>query len=105
MEQAMKSDPAAAPGIDQVKDELAALQRDFAALVEGLKTTAVDGAGAAVRASADRVGDGARLLYDRLSAQGERSAKAVGRQIEAQPVLSLLLAFGVGFCASRLLAR
>ena len=105
MEQSMKSQPAAAPGIDQVKDDIAALQRGLAALVDRLKAAAVDGTDEAMRESAKQLGDGARLLYERLSAQGTRSANAVSRQIEAQPVISLLIAFGVGYCASRLLSR
>ena len=44
-------------------------------------------------------------LLEKLAAEGERSTKAVGRQIEAQPVISVLVAFGVGFCVSRLLSR
>jgi hypothetical protein len=105
MEHNVKSPLAAAPGLDQVKDDIVALKRDLAALLDKMKAFAVDGAGEAARDSAEQLGDGARMLYERLAAQGERSAKAVGRQIEAQPVLSLLVAFGVGFCASRMLAR
>lgn len=105
MEDSVKGSPAAAPGLDQVKDDIVALSRDLAALLDKMKAVAVGGAGEAARESAEQLGESARMLYDRLATQGERSAKAVGRQIEAQPVLSLLVAFGVGFCASRLLLR
>jgi hypothetical protein len=44
-------------------------------------------------------------IYESLVAQGKRSGKAIGRQVEEQPVVSLLLAFAVGFCVSRLLSR
>jgi hypothetical protein len=104
MERSVKSQPAA-PGIDRVKDDIVALTRDLAALMDKMKTVVVDGSGEAVRDSAEQLGDRARQLYEELLGQGERSAKAVGRQIEAQPILSLLLAFGVGFCASRFLSR
>lgn len=104
MEHTVKSQ-LAAPGIDQVKDDIIALKRDLAALIDNMKTAAIDGSGDAVRESVEQLGERARTLYDKVAAQGAQSAKAVGRQIEAQPVLSLLVAFGVGFCASRLLAR
>jgi len=58
-----------------------------------------------VRESVEELGDKARILYEQVAAQGERSAKAVSRQIEARPILSLAVAFAVGFCASRLLSR
>jgi hypothetical protein len=40
-----------------------------------------------------------------LAAQGERSMKALGRQVEEQPIMSLLLAFALGFAGSRWLSR
>jgi hypothetical protein len=40
-----------------------------------------------------------------LAAQGERSMKALTRQVEEQPVMSLLLAFALGFAGSRWLSR
>ena len=52
-----------------------------------------------------RIGDLAEGIYETLAAQGKRSGKAIGRQIEEQPTVSLLLAFAVGFFVSRLLSR
>lgn len=105
MQQNAKEQLAAAPGIDQVKDDILILQRDLASLFDRVKSAAVDGTGGPMLESAEQLGDGARLLYRKLAGQGERSVKALGRQIEAQPVVSLLVAFGIGFCASRLLSR
>ena len=96
---------AAAPDIDQVKDDILALTRDLAALVEKMQTVAVEESGDAVRDLVEAIGSKARALYDSVAAQGEQSAKAVGREIEARPALSLLVAFAVGFCASRLISR
>jgi len=42
------------------------------------------------------------MLYETFVAQGERSAKSLSRQIATRPFISLLIAIGVGFCASRL---
>lgn len=101
MKQNAKSEATVAPDIDQVKEDILALTRDLAALVDKMKTVAADGSGEAV----DALGDQVRVLYEKVAAKGGQSAKAVGRQVEAQPILSLLVAFGVGFCASRLLFR
>jgi ElaB/YqjD/DUF883 family membrane-anchored ribosome-binding protein len=105
MTQSAKGKTAAAPDIDRVKDDILALARDLAVLIEEMKAVAVEESGDAVRESVDAIGSKARALYDRVAAQGEQSAKAVGREMEARPVLSLLIAFAVGFCVSRLISR
>ena len=105
MKQSVKSQPTAAPDIYQLKEDVLALTRDLAALTDKMKTVAVDGPSETVRGSVEELGDKARILYEQVAAQGERSAKAVSRQIEVQPILSLLVAFAVGFCVSRLLSR
>ena len=105
MKQDVKRTASLASDIDQVKEDIAALTRDLASLIDKKKSVAVDGSGEAVRETVEELGAKARVLYERVADQGERSARSVGRQIETQPVLSLLVAFAVGFCASRLLAR
>jgi len=89
------------PDLDAIVSDLASLRRDLAALTDHLKIGAVSGAKSAAR---DVAGEAERL-YDNLAAQGERSMKALGRQVEEQPVMSLLLAFALGFAGSRLLSR
>ncbi|MEE3623851.1 hypothetical protein UCD39_07585 [Nitrospirillum sp. BR 11752] len=63
----------------------------------------------AAREDADHLTDAIKAeasdLYRTLAAKGEAAAKAVGTQVEAQPITSLLLAFSAGFIASRLLSR
>jgi ElaB/YqjD/DUF883 family membrane-anchored ribosome-binding protein len=105
MTQNAKGTTAAPPDIDLVKDDVLALTRDLAALIEEMNTFAAEESGEAVRESVEAIGSKARALYDRVATQGEQSAKAVGREIEARPVLSLLIAFAVGFCVSRLISR
>jgi ElaB/YqjD/DUF883 family membrane-anchored ribosome-binding protein len=90
---------------DAIVDDLAALRRDFAALMSQMKSGAFQGANGAAENTLGQLGDRANHLYDSVAAQGERSAKAIARHVEEQPVMSLLLAFGVGFIASRLLVR
>jgi ElaB/YqjD/DUF883 family membrane-anchored ribosome-binding protein len=99
---------ATSPDLEQVLNDFASLRRDFAGLVDHVKSGAVNGAGDATDAMRNYLGllgDKTRGVYDDLAAQGERSAKAIGRQVEERPLMSLLLAFGVGMLASRLLSR
>lgn len=93
------------PNLDAIVSDLASLRHDLAALTDHLKIGAINGAKGATRDVAGHLGSEAERLYDNLAAQGERSMKALGRQVEEQPVMSLLLAFALGFAGSRLLSR
>lgn len=92
-------------GFDAIVDDLAALKRDFAAMMSQMKSGAFKSANDAAENILGQLGDRAEHLYDSVAAQGARSTKAIGRQVEEKPILSLLIAFGVGFIASRLLNR
>ncbi|HXQ53080.1 MAG TPA: hypothetical protein VN802_18455 [Stellaceae bacterium] len=97
-----------APDLERIVSDLASLKRDLAELFDHVKSGAVGGVGDAtdaVRRSVGLLGDKARSAYDDVAAQGERSVKAIGRQVEERPITSLLIALGVGFVASRLLSR
>jgi ElaB/YqjD/DUF883 family membrane-anchored ribosome-binding protein len=99
-----KTKPHDVPGdFDAIVDDLAALRRDFAALMTQMKSGALNGANGAAEQAMGELGDRANHLYDSVTAQGERSVQALGRHVEEQPVMSLLIAFGIGFVASRLL--
>jgi len=76
-------DAEANPDLQTIMNDVAALKSDLAALVRNMKNG----------------------VYEDLAAQGERSVKAIGRHVEEQPILSLLLAFAAGFIGSRLLSR
>lgn len=93
------------PDLDAILNDLASLRRDFATLTDHLKRGAVNGANGVARDAAGHLGDAADRIYENLAAQGERSMKAIGRQVEEQPIISLLLAFALGFIGSRLLSR
>ena len=90
---------------DAIVRDIAALRQDFADLMSQMKSGALKGANGAAEDILGELSDKANHLYDRVTAQGERTVKAVGRQVEERPVVSLLIAFGVGFIASRLLTR
>jgi len=90
---------------DAIAADLAALKRDMAALMSQLKSGGVQGAKEAAEDTLDELSEQASRIYDKLAAQGERSAEAISRKVEEQPIASLLIAFGVGFIVSRLLGR
>ena len=90
---------------DAIIRDVAALRQDFADLMSQMKSGAFKGANEAAENILGQLGDKANHLYDNVSAQGQRSVKAIGRQVEERPIVSLLIAFGVGFVASRLLSR
>ena len=99
---------ATSPDLERILNDFASLKRDFADLVDHVKSGAVNGAGDAtdaMRNSLGLLGDKTRGVYDDLASQGEQSLKAIGRKVEERPLMSLLIAFGVGMLASRLLSR
>jgi hypothetical protein len=66
----------AAPNLDRIVDDFAAIKRDLIELMDHVRTGAADNA-----------------------------AGAIGRQVEERPMISLLIAFSVGVIASRFLPR
>jgi hypothetical protein len=76
--------------LEKIREDLASLREDLARLTSDAK---------------GEISEEARRLYARLSDQGQRSATAISRGIEEQPLLTLLLAFGIGFIGGSLLRR
>lgn len=94
------------PDFQAIMNDIAALKRDLAVLIRNMKVTvAADVASDVgyVRTAVDHFGDEAAHVYQNLAAQGGRSVKAIGHKVEEQPVISLLIAFAIGFVGSRLL--
>jgi len=81
--------------------DVQSLKRDLAALAEHTRGSILsDAAG-----TASALGAEAQRLYDGVAAKGKRSAKALADQVEEQPLLSVLIAFGIGFLGGRILPR
>ena len=87
--------------LSALRDDITALKRDVTGLVEHLTAGATN----SVQSAAEQVDDGAHRLYRTVAAEGERSAKVIGREIEAHPLLTLLIALGLGYIGGRTLPR
>jgi ElaB/YqjD/DUF883 family membrane-anchored ribosome-binding protein len=90
---------------DTIVDDLGTLKRDLARLMDQMKSGAIDGASETAQNLLSQINERASDLYENMSDQGERSVKALTRQVEERPITSLLVAFGIGLIASRLLSR
>ena len=84
-----------------LQEDLASLKRDMGNLLTHLKS----GAAAGAHSATDQIEDGASRLYHSATAEGCKSAKALGRQIEEQPVLAVLIVLGLGYLGGRMLSR
>ena len=89
------------PDLAAQQDDIAALKRDVASLIEHLKVGATN----SVQSATEHLDDGASRFCRNVAAEGERSVKAIGQQIEEQPLVALLIALGVGYIGGRLLSR
>lgn len=82
---------ASQPDLNAILNDLAALKRDFTALLTDLRDGGPSSAGAAAQQNAGQIVDTA--------------ADFIAHEMKARPLTTLLLAFSVGFIASRLLSR
>ncbi len=81
--------------------DLAALRADVAKLAGYVKSSSVS----AAESAAEQVSAEATRLMGTVTDASKSSLKAVERQIDLHPMASLMLAFGLGFVGSRLLAK
>ena len=89
------------PELQAIMNDIASLKRDLSGLLHSVKANV----GADARGVIGHLSDEALDAYHVLAAQSGRSVKAIGHQVEEQPIMSLLLAFSIGFLGSRLLSR
>ena len=87
--------------LSALQDDLAALKRDMGSLLAHLKS----GVAAEASTATESIEAGAARLYRGATAEGCKSAKALARQVEEQPVLAMLVLLGLGYLGGRLLAR
>jgi len=91
--------------LDTLIDDLAALRTDFATIIGQIKSGAVDQASERAEQLLGQLSDRANELYETVSEQGAQSVDAVSKQVRARPITSLLVAFGLGFIAGRMVLR
>ena len=89
------------PDFAALHDDVTALRRDVSSLVAHLTA----GATTTAQTAAGQIDEGARRLYRGVVAEGEASVNAIGRQIEEQPLVAILIAVGLGYIGGRLLPR
>src|SRR4029077_13333352 len=87
--------PQAPAEFDTILAELAGLRRDSARLMEQMKTGAIDGASETAHSLINKLNERASELYENMFDRSERSVEAISRQVEEQPIASLLVAFTV----------
>jgi len=89
------------PEFKAMMADLAALRVDVAQLATHVKSGTVN----AAEAAAGQVSAEATRLMGTVSDASKASVKAVERQIDTHPLVSLMLAFCLGFVGSRLLTK
>jgi ElaB/YqjD/DUF883 family membrane-anchored ribosome-binding protein len=106
----MSSDTSINPTADKTLDfqaiatDIGALKRDLSTLLQTIRENAINDV-AHAKGMVGHLGEEAMQGCHAVAAQGERAIKAVGHQVEERPLMSLALAFAVGFLGSRLLSR
>jgi ElaB/YqjD/DUF883 family membrane-anchored ribosome-binding protein len=91
--------------LQAIASDIVSLKRDLAELMRHLNLAAGEKTRTAAQSAVEQINDEASRAYENLMAQGRRSVKAIGRQVEEQPLITLLLAFAVGFLGRRMLVR
>ena len=91
--------------LSTIGDDVVLLKRDISRLMDHVKNGTFDAAKGSTQEVVERLIDEADRLYRSLTKQSERSVKAISRQVEEQPLASLLVAFGIGLISGRLLSR
>lgn len=92
------------PDYDTIQQELSDLRRDFSTLLESLRGRG-DGVARDAENTIRDLASQAQRVYDDLSRGSRDSLHAVGKSIEQRPLVSIVIAFVLGFIGSRLLDR
>lgn len=91
--------------IESLIDDLAALKKDVQKALQHVKKLNLEDALDNAREMADEFSDEAADVYKDLSKRGRKQLAAVEKQIDEQPIASLLMAFAAGFVISKLFFR
>jgi ElaB/YqjD/DUF883 family membrane-anchored ribosome-binding protein len=89
------------PDLAVLREDLVALKRDVASLIEHIKGRATN----SVQNAVDQIDRGVRNLRQQAGTQGERSGKAISLFVEKQPFVALIIAVGIGYVGARVLRQ
>jgi len=87
--------------LDQVKDDIANLREDMAALLKAVKASGVEQG----KEFYDQAYERARRTGESVRDRAGEAYAALGREVEEYPLLSLLTAFATGFVAGMIMDR
>ena len=91
----MASDGNGADGdLQKISGDIQALKDDLARLMGHIKTGATE-----------TVSGEASRFYNNIASESQRQAAALAQSVEEKPLMSVLIAFAVGFVAARVLSR
>ena len=91
--------------IEEIIDDLAALKKDVQKAIAHVKKLSLDDALDSARDMADDIQDDAADLYKDFSKRGKKTVQAMEKQLDDQPIVSLLMAFAAGFVISKIFFR
>ena len=89
------------PELALFREDLDALKRDVASLIEHMK----GGATNTVQNAAGEVERRVISLRQQAGAEGDRSVKALQLFVQNQPIVALTIAVGIGYAGARVLRR
>jgi len=98
-------DVEAALALQAITSDIASLKHDLGALTRHLKLAAGEKTCAAPQSALGQISDEILRADENLTAQGKHSVQRIRRQVEDQPLMSVLLAFAVGVLGGRMLSR
>ena len=87
--------------VELFREDLDAVKRDVASLIEHMKGVATS----TVQNAACQVEQRVRSLRQQAGAEGERSANALNLFVQNRPFVALTIAVGAGYIGARVLRR
>ncbi len=96
---AMNASMKVEPDLAMFREDLDALKRDVATLIDHMKAEATN----TVQNAAGEVERRVRSLRQQAGAEGDRSAKALSLFVQNQPFVALTIAVGIGYVGARVL--
>ena len=89
------------PDLPMFREDLDALKRDVASLIDHMKVEATH----TVQNAAGEVERRVKSLREQVGAESDRSAKALQFFVQNQPLVALTIAVGIGYVGARVLRR